>query len=351
MIRDKIAQVVSTAIHDHIFSGCVVGVVTRNGTQEVMPFGAYTYDHDALPIHAQSIFDVASVTKSIPTACLALKLIDEGRLALNDPVMRYIPEFTGKGKDQVMIWHLLTHTVTFSLQLSRLKHKTPDEILREIFSAEMLEKPGIAYSYSNASSVLLGLVVERVTGKPLPVFADEIFFRPLSMTRTTFFPERFSQEEIVPTEIDTWRGIVQGMVHDESAFTLRKKLIVGSAGLFSCVPDLLIFLSMLLNNGIHGERRYMSSEIIAAMHMSQTPQFQRGTGLGWELCQPRFMGTECSEQTFGKTGFTGSLVLCDPVKGVGMVFLSNYTYPTRKQNGEVMNNIRRQVADIIFSEA
>ena len=245
--------------------------------------------------------------------------------------------------------HLLTQTLDFGFRLSDFKDKSPEEILDAIYSTELRHEPGETFFYSNATSILLGIVVERISGTCLATYADDIFFFPLGMKRTSFFPESFNREEIVPTEIDPWRGrIVQGEVHDESAFALRKKMIAGSAGLFSTVPDILTFLEMMLNGGKQGTRRFLSRKIIEAVQTSHIDIPGACTGLGWELCQRRFMGSRCSARTFGKTGFTGCSCTIDPEKGVALVLLSNYTYPHRKPDMKAINAVRSDCADIVF---
>lgn len=357
MLKQKIEDRITQAIHEEVFPGCVVGVVKKNKQRLVIPFGHFTYEKNAFVIGEGSIFDVASITKSIPTASLALKLIDEGKLGLDDRLVDFVPEFRNSDKDTVRIKHLLTHTLAFQanspgekFRLSIHKDDGPDGILDAIFTAEFESPPGEKFFYTNATSILLGLVVERILGKPLDDLANYYFFEPLGMERTLFEPlQEFSKEEIVPTEIQDWRsGIIQGEVHDESAYTLKQKMVVGSAGLFSTAPDLIVFLEMLLNEGTLKGKNYFSSKIIRQIYTNQLSDIGRYAGLGWELNQPRYMGSKCGETTFGKTGFTGCAVICDIIKGVGIVILSNYTFPTRKSNAVAINEFRSDIVDLVF---
>ena len=125
-------------------------------------------------------------------------------------------------------------------------------------------------------------------------------------------------------------------------------MVVGSAGVFSTVPDLLNFLEMLLNNGSSGGRKYFSSEIMKQIQTNQLADIGQHAGLGWELNQPCYMGKHCSDKTFGKTGFTGCVCVCDIEREVGFVILSNYTYPTRKPDAVLINKFRSNIADIVF---
>lgn len=344
LIQNRIEK----AISDKTFPGCVVGVVRKNGKRLVVPAGNFTYEPNSTPISDESIFDVASITKSIPTSSLALQLIGEGKLNTDDKLTKFLPEFRNSDKDNVLIKHLLTQTLDFSFHLSELKDKSPDEILERIFTTDFASKPGMKYSYSNATSVLLGMVVEKILNKPLDILGEEHFFKPLKMTRTTFEPlKKFKKEEIVPTEFQKWRGgLVQGEVHDESAYALTRKVAVGSAGLFSTVPDLLNFLEMLLNNGSLNGRRYFTPEIMEEFQTNQLEDIGECNGLGWKL-RPRYMGKHLSDKTFSKSGFTGCVCVCDIINEVGFVILSNYTFPTRKPDAKLINQFRSDIANII----
>jgi CubicO group peptidase (beta-lactamase class C family) len=225
----------------------------------------------------------------------------------------------------------------------------PEEILETIYTAELRSTPGSTFMYCNATSILLGILVERVFNKKLDTLADEFFFKPLGMKNSTFSPDRNKMNEIVPTEIDEWRGReIQGEIHDESAWVLRKIITPGSAGLFSCVPDLLVFVEMLLNEGTYKSQQYFSPDTIKLLSTNQIAEIGESTGLGWELNQAVYMGTDCSGRTIGKTGFTGCVVIVDLKKGIGFTLLSNYTWPHRKEGKEQINYIRRQVADVVF---
>lgn len=350
-MKNRIEKRLRRAIKERVFPGCVLGVVFKDGERILVPKGNFTYKKNSQEMNKDSIFDVASITKSIPTACLALKLIEQGRLNLNDKIVRYVPGINNKYKRKVLIRHLLTHTI-FYLQprLSLHKDKSPDELINIIMNLKYRCEPGIRYAYANASSVVLGLVVEKVADKPLDVFAKEILFNPLKMGRTTFHPKKFSKSEIVPTEFDIWRGrLIQGEVHDESAWSIGRERVVGSAGLFSTVPDLLNFFEALLNEGVYKGTRLFKPETVRIMYTNQLKKIKKSHGLGWELFQRRYMGKHSGPYTFGKTGFTGCLVACDIKKGFALALLSNYIFPKRKPNADKINEVRRDVMDIVFS--
>src|SRR3989344_5459623 len=324
-MEDQILIRVKEAIETRVFPGCVIGVVRANGEREVMPFGAFTYEPDSPRVQEDTVYDMASVTKSIPTASLALRLMAEGKLQSGDKVSNYLPEL--KNDHGATIEDLLTYCVSVQ-RLSTLKDKSPDEILHVVFEHGFEAPPGEA-NYSNAPALLLGVILERVAGETLAALAQKYFFEPLEMYDTSFFPT--NTVRIPPTEIVEGTEI-RGIVHDESARVFaRAHRVVGHAGLFSTVPDILNFLEALL----HGK------------YPSVVDGAQKG--LGWQLNQPWFMGIHCGPRTFGKTGFTGTSIVCDMERGIAFVILSNRTYPKRPPDAasihSAINPFRADIAD------
>ena len=347
------------AIIQRVFPGCVIGVVKTNGERRILPFGKFTYEKEALEVKEDTMYDLASLTKSLPTASLALMLIDQGKLKLTDKLIEYLPEFQNSDRENVLIKHLLTYTldgyglasaVDGSSDQASLHKRSSEDLLRVLYTHDFEKRPGEAFKYTNIPAALLGLVVEKIMGATLDALADEYFFHPLNMTRTTFYPEKFSKEEIVPTEIDDWRGLVHGVVHDESAYICKRDgKIMGHAGVFSAAGDILNFLEVLLHEGEFNGKKYFSREIVEMMGSNQIPELDDFTGLGFELNQPRFMGKYAGEHTFGKTGFTGTLCVVDVEKEVAYIILSNRIYPHRPDNSEAINAFRAKIGEIILA--
>lgn len=355
---EQITKLAESAINVRTFPGCVVGVVKRDGTRFVLPFGHFTYDGNSPVVTEDTQYDVASITKSIPTGSLALQLIDEGRLSLDDKLIDFVPEFNNSDREDVCIKHLLTYTLdgygfASSLDdgrgLAAYQEGAGDALLNLLLTHNFERRPGTIFKYTNIPAALLGLVVEKVYSEKIDVLADTHFFKPLGMKRSTFYPEKYSPEEIPPTEIDSWRGETQGIVHDESAWLAKRdNRLFGHAGLFSTADDILTFMEMLLNGGELKGQRFFSEEIISQMETNQIPELNDSTGLGWELNQPRFMGKHCTPKTFGKTGFTGTLCAADRDKGIGYVILSNRTYPERSPDSVAINAVRAAIGEIVF---
>jgi CubicO group peptidase (beta-lactamase class C family) len=340
----KIEHCLQQAIKRQVFPGCVVGGVV-GGEEFVAAVGRHTYDNVSQAVTVDSLFDCASVTKAIPVSTLALWLIDHKQLKLSDRLIDFVPVYNGSFREEICLGHLLTHTLDFDFRLSECKDLPPEKLLAAILNVKMKSSPGKKFCYANATSILLGMLIERVSGKSLHELAQEVFFDPLGMKDTTFFPKKTALANCVPTEIDPWRGrIIQGEIHDESAWVLRKIMTAGSAGLFSTVPDLMKFVRMLID----GWKPFFKQRTVNAMHTNQIPHIKdMSTGLGWELNQ-EYMGTKRTAQTFGKTGFTGCAIIADRSKNTGVVMLSNYTWPKRKPNRDLINEVRAQIADLVW---
>ena len=324
----KIHTRAQRAIEDRVFPGCVIGLVRKSGERDVAAFGNFTYESGSASVAEDTIYDLASVTKSIPVASLALTFIAEGKLKLTDTVVKYLPEL--RNDYGATIEDLLRYRVQ-GPRLSQLTYPTFEQIHTHILEHGFNGPPGERL-YTNIPAYILGLVLERIGGASLTALSQRYFFEPLNMGDTTFFPHDIAR--IPPTEVVEGKEI-RGIVHDESARVFsRARRTVGHAGLFSTAPDILNFLEALL-----------SGKFPVIVDGAQK-------GLGWQLNQSWFMGTAAGEHTFGKTGFTGTSVLCDIERGVAFVILSNRTYPVRPSDAtsihSAINVFRAEIADILL---
>lgn len=341
------------AVKDKVFPGCVLGIILKNGERIIYPTGSLTYEKGSARVGENTIYDIASITKAIPGSAILLKLIDEGKLNANDRLVDYLPEFGNhENKKSVLIKHILTYTLDLDVpSMSSLKDRTASEIADCMMRAPLKSPPGTRYLYTNSTAFFISLIAEKITGKKLDELADGYFFKPLGMNRTTFHPERFDKSEIAPTEMDEWRGrTIHGEVHDESTYILMNERPTAIAGLFSTVPDLLTFQEMLLNDGSHEGRRYYSPAIVKQMYTNQIADIGEDAGLGWELNKPSYMGKYSNEHIMGKTGFTGCVMITDPIEDVGFSLLSNRIFPKRPKDNSAINEVRRDVADIVFGK-
>lgn len=374
--ESNIRNLLIRAKEEGVFSKAVAGFILPDGTRRIV----------ALDTPENTVFDIASLTKVCPTSTLALSYILEGKLKIDDRVADHIPELQTNFRDDVRIFHLLTHSLDYRVPMKTLRTLPPEGILNALFTYQFEKAPGADFNYGNPASVLLGMILQRLTGKDLQQQGCERFFEPLGMTRSGWDPltrdfNKIEKAEIAPTEICAFRGReIQGEIHDESAWVLRKLFPVGSAGMFSCVPDLLKFVQMVLNDGVgpateppsaSKPRQQPEPRRVAPagiLEMVSTNAFAREefapltramdaetrknacTALGWELSAAKFMGTRCSPRTFGKTGFTGASIVADPSAGAAVVLLSNFTYPHREPSADRIHAFRAQLADAFFAE-
>lgn len=322
---ERIAHRAQRAIDERVFPGCVIGIVRGSGRQAILPFGHTRYD-GVESVEAGTLYDVASITKSIPTGSLVLTFISDGRLSLDDLVSDHLPEISNH--HGVRVGDLLRYLVV-GAKLSTLAHLPPQEIQKRAL-AEGFSGPAGEMRYTNLPAYLLGLVLERVSGHRLDELAEEHFFTPLGMSHTYMCaaPRHFT---VAPTEMDEG-GEIRGIPHDESArIFARSDIPVGHAGVFSNASDILVYLEGLLAGGFP--------------HIVDGAQ----RGLGWQVNQAYFMGNNALPYTFGKTGFTGTSILIDINRDIAFVVLSNRTYPKRPENDDAINQFRRDIADIVLT--
>lgn len=325
-VNQRILKRAEEAIRDRVFPGCVIGVL-RNDTKEIFPLGHFTYENNSSIVTNETVYDLASITKSIPTASLALFFAEEGKLRLSDLVKDHLPEF--QNDHGATIKDLLLYRVR-GPRMSTLPFATFEQIRTHIFETGFDGAAGNS-EYTNLPAYVLGAIIERVGGGSLAALAHHYLFKPLEIGKTTFFPYA---SDCAPTEVEDGM-VIQGVVHDESARLFQKaRRTAGHAGLFSTAEDLLTFLESLFQG--------------------RFPAVLSGAenGLGWTLNQEWFMGSRCGAKTFGKTGFTGTSIVADKDKRTALAILSNRTYPTRPKDAtsttSAINTFRKDIADIVF---
>ena len=351
-MHTRIETRVREAVEERVFPGCVVGIIRANGSRHILPFGNLTYEPDSAKVTADTIYDLASITKSIPTASLALSFIAEGRMGLADKVVEHLPEL--RNDRGATIEDLLRYRVQ-GTTLSTLKEKTPEEILEYVFAHGFDAPPSGEAHYTNLPAFLLGLIVERVGTDTLDTLAQKYFFDPFGMKDTAFFHigSYDLPTSVAPTEIVDGQE-VHGIVHDESARVFaRAGRAVGHAGLFSTVPDILNFLEALLQNDgfrkpiMDSARKGLGWQPARLNDVSPRQNDSVGLGSGG-VNDPQFMGKYAGAHTFGKTGFTGTSCVVDAKRGIAFVILSNRTYPKRPPDGAAIDAFRRDIADVVL---
>lgn len=347
---EKVDAVVNQAIKDTAFPGAVL-LIARNGViVHEKAYGTYDYAPYSRSVETNSIFDMASVTKVITTTNAAMRLVGEGKLNLDDKIVKYFPQFGVNGKDHITIYNLLVHNsglVGWGKFYERAK--SPQELLDTIFAARLTYKTGDTTIYSDLGLITTGKIIEKITGVTLDRYMDSVFFKPLGMTSTMFNPPERLWNRVMPTEVDTfWRKTgkaVRGTVHDENAWALGG--VAGHAGLFSAAPDLAIILQMVLNGGTYGGQRYLEKDVILRFTTRQSTKSSRGIGWDTKVSPRSFAGRYISEKAFLHTGFTGTSVVVDPTRDLIVVFLTNRVHPTRAN--QKLNAVRPAVHDAIVN--
>jgi len=271
-----------------------------------------------------TIFDVASLTKVVATTTAAVQLVQRGEIRLNDPVAKYIPEFAQNGKEDITVRELLTH---FSGLPEDLDLTSPWEgrkaALDMAFAEKPIHSPGSRFLYSDINFIILGALVERVSGMTLDVYCRRNIFIPLGMTHTRFLPPSAWSPRIAPTQYDEHDKMLRGVVHDPTA--RRMGGVAGHAGLFSDADDLSKFARALLEGSA-----IVSPLMVEKMTTPQQPPTASVLrGLGWDIDSPfsSTRGDLFPVGSFGHTGFTGTSLWIDPTTRTFIIILSNAVHP------------------------
>jgi CubicO group peptidase (beta-lactamase class C family) len=351
-------RVLDEAVASRAFPGGVVAIGRDGALVHLRAFGRLSYDPGALAVKTDTIYDLASLTKVVVTTTMAMILVDEGKLDVGKPVSAFLPRFQGPGKDQVTVWHLLTHSSGLDWWAPLYKDvKGKEAYVERIQAMELVYAPGAKSVYSDLGLILLGEILERVAGESIEAFARKRIFEPLGMKDTLYRPGPGLLVRIAPTEQDPWRGkVVRGEVHDENAFALGG--VAPHAGLFGTAPGLARFAQMLVNGGVFEHHRIVSRETLERFtRRAGIPGSTRA--LGWDTpCAgegPRSSrygtpgyssaGSLFSTRSFGHTGFTGTSLWIDPERKLFVILLTNRVHPRRENNA--IRDVRAAAADAV----
>ena len=336
----RIDGAVEAAVADGDLPGAVVLVWSRGRTAYLKAFGRRAVEPESEPMTVATIFDLASLTKVVATTTAVMMLVEEGRVRLRAPVAEYLPDFARHGKERITVQQLLSHVSGLRPDLDLEQEFDGRAVaLERTYDERPVAAPGERFIYSDLNFMLLGEIVEHVSGLPLDRFAAERIFEPLGMHETMFRPPVELAGRIAPTEACArleWpcRGdtagaaMLRGMVHDPTA--RRMGGVAGHAGLFSTAADLGRFGRMLLGNGALDGVRVLAPLTVARMTAPATPAGMRDVrGLGWDIDSPYSAnrGALFPVGSFGHTGFTGTSIWIDPSSRTFVVFLSNRVHP------------------------
>ena len=383
----KIDSIADRYIHRMAMPGCAILVARNNRIVYEKGFGNSRYGGAGDPLDPfLPTFDLASLTKGTATTLCAMRLYEEQRLKLDEPIVTYLPEFRGTGLARLTARRLLQHNaglpswIPFYLETfasparKALNPKyysyAPTQLHTLPIAPDLYAVPAIRDSlwsriraitprnttqmrYSDVGMIILAKVIEGITGEPLDVYAARTFYLPLGMDHTLFNPFVAGKLPFCPpTEADTiWRqAIIQGFVNDQTAALMGG--VAGHAGLFSNVYDLLKLMTMVMNEGTYGDQSLLDPTTIPLFTRRQINSSRKG--LGWDKPEiqtgrPTPVSASSSAATFGHTGFTGTAIWVDPVEQLVYVFLSNRTYPYPGNRLLLRENVRNLIMDQVYA--
>jgi uncharacterized protein YbbC (DUF1343 family)/CubicO group peptidase (beta-lactamase class C family) len=325
-IDRRIEPLVEQSIERGDMPGCVVLIGRRAGIVFEKAYGNRAVEPDTVPMTVDTVFDMASLTKPVATATSAMILIERGQLRLQDKVAKFFPDFAANGKEDVTIEQLLIHSAGLIPDNSLKDYDDGwKSALPKICDLEPIAEPGKQFKYSDVGFILLGKIIEEVSGKPVNDFADEEVFEKLGMKETGYLPPDELKARAAPTEKRDGEWLV-GVVHDPRA--AKMDCVAGHAGLFSTADDMATYATMMLNSGLHGDSRILSAATLEEMTRPRNIRGQR-RALGWDsqTGYSRNRGELMSRRAFGHGGFTGTVMWIDPELDLYVIFLSNRLHP------------------------
>jgi beta-N-acetylhexosaminidase len=367
------------------FPGCVVLAAYKGNIIYHKAFGNYEYGKSPA-MSAESIFDLASVTKISATTVSIMKLYEEGKIKLDGKLKDYLHYTKNSNKEDLRISDILMHQaglvpfITFYKETLDPATGAPSTAVytkkqqkgygvrvaeniyirddwQDTMMLRILKSPLGAknkYVYSDNDFIFLGKIVEEISGMPLNEYAQKNFYNKIGMYSTGFKPRnKFQTECLVPTETDTYfrQQTTRGDVHDEGASMFGG--VAGHAGLFSNAYDLSLLYQMLLNGGELNGERYLKPETIKLFTAYNSNISRRGFGFDKPekdnaTRKEPYPSLLASPETFGHTGFTGTCVWVDPKYDLVYIFLSNRVYPTRDNGKLSQMGIRGKIQDAIY---
>src|SRR5262245_59171830 len=289
--------------------GAVVVVVRKGKVVHRGVYGSRALKPAKEAMTGDTVFDLASLTKPMATATSVMVLLEKGKLRLADPASKHLPEFKGHGKEKVTVEQLLQHTSGLIADNPLADYKAGrKKAWEKICELRLVAPPGERFVYSDVGFIVLGELVERLSGEALDAIARKNGFAPLGMDDTTFKPGKALAARAAPTQREGERWL-RGEVHDPRARLLGG--VAGHAGLFSTADDVAVFAQMLLGGGTYGGKRVLSA---ATVRLMTTPRrVPRGLrALGWDV-RTSYSGNRGELfGGFGHTGFTGTSLWVDP---------------------------------------
>ena len=376
----KIDSIALFGISQKAYPGCQILVAKDGRIVYNQCYGSQTYDTGAIPMDTNTVYDLASLTKISATNLAVMKLVDAGKISLDDKLSRYLPYLKHTNKKNITVKQALSHCARLKAFDSYWKDALDDgsihiggatpegfipigdsisisknyrsTLLRQIASSKLEKKQG--YLYSDLGFILLADLVQYVSGKSVDVFMQQHFYKPLGMNSTCFQPLQHGIDirRIPPTEFEKSfrKQQIHGYVHDPNAAAMGG--VAGHAGLFSTANDLFRLYQMMLDSGRFDGRQYISAKTFNTFNSRHFTSINNRRALGFE--KPFINGRSthvsplASQSSFGHTGYTGIMVWVDPQYNLIYIFLSNRVYPSASPNKLSSLNIRTDIQDLIY---
>jgi beta-N-acetylhexosaminidase len=370
-------------IKDKVYPGCEILVAKNGKVIYQKSFGYHTYENK-IKVKNDDIYDIASVTKIAASTLSVMKLVDEGKINLDEHLCSYLPQLEGSNKQNMVIREMMTHQaglkdwIPFWMKTVNkdgsykegIYNKTPNDFFtkrvandlyinnnyEDTIYKQIIESPikdvG-KYVYSDLGYYFLKKIIEDQTKNALNVYVQKTFYSPLGLTTMGYKPmARFDLNRIPPTEFDAKfrKQLVHGDVHDQGAAMLGG--VGGHAGLFSDANDLAVLMQMYMNKGEYGGVRYIDSATVSEFTRCQYCKTNR-RGIGFDKPETNRdkespVTSLASPESFGHTGFTGTMVWVDPASQLVYVFLSNRVYPDADDNKLAKSGIRTKIQEVIY---
>jgi CubicO group peptidase (beta-lactamase class C family) len=322
---DSATSDVQHAVVTKVVPGAAVAIGDSGHVAQSVGYGRVGWKSTDDPVSPDStIYDLASLTKAVGTTSAVFLLVQDGKIALDEPVQKWLPEFQGRWKERVTWRQLLTHTAGLPPG-PKIRGRLPDQRLYSVLNTNLNEPPGTGVQYSDVSFIVLWTAAQRVAGEPLPQLLERRVWKPLGMTSTSFWPGD-QCTRCAPTMLLSTGEPYRGKPSDPTAHKLG--IPSGNAGLFSTAHDLGRFMAMVASGGELDGVRIFSPDLVRALFEQQPGAGHRT--LGWEaFCpseQPKQQQSCANPIAFGHTGWTGTSIWIDPVRGIWVVILSNRSY-------------------------
>ncbi len=388
-IHQKVNSIITKGIKNQSFPGAQLLIVKAGNIIFHETYGFHTYD-SIQPVASDDIYDLASVTKILGPLPAIMKLVDEGKLDLDQPFSTYWkPWKRRKDKRNITLREILAHQaglkpyIVFLSETLKNNGQFKKKFLRDKASKRfqneaydniyvknrfrkkmyrMINRSEVSsdkkYTYSGLTFLIFPELISQITGTPYEDYMAQEFYKPLGMKTFGFLPSNQNfTNKIVPTEVDTIyrHTLTKGWVHDENASLLGG--ISGNAGLFGTADDLAIIMQMFLQKGIYSGKRYISEKTIEEFTRTQYPENENRRGLGFDkpylnnstfLLSDAYPAPEVGQDSFGHSGFTGTFVWADPEHELVYIFLSNRVYPTRDNRNIYELNIRPAIQQVFY---